>query len=906
MQGTGSARLRPGARLGKYRVEREIGRGAMGVVYLALQENLNRHVALKVCPGSADRLERFRREALAVARLNHPHIVQVYDVERADDLHFVVFEYLPGGNLRDQLRRRGPLPVARVLRVIDEVASALEAAHRRGIIHRDVKPSNILFDEDGRAKLADFGIALLEEAEPAAAGDEPPAFAGTVLYAAPEQLTGGPVDRRTDLYSLAVVLLELLLGEPVFPGETPEEVAQAVLSGRRLRLRDRAPEWPEMEARTRSAFLAEAESFFNRALARTREERFADARQFRQGLRRVAQTAAVNLPELPPPADETQVPLEPPSAGPCKPRGLMATTTVGLSLLVLEHVPWRGGLWDRLRELARARVAEAAEAFEDSVLRRRLSVALARLKVGRLERELAEVEARAHRLQGYGERERRRAEVWRERASRAVARIDEAGARLAALREAEAREAAHRYDHEAQEQETRAGELRQALQAARDELLEAQRLWDLAVSRRDRARLERPVRGARRRALRWAVRVLAAGVVIWLLWQLVRPEPLSEEVPSPAGDFIPVGPMAQAREDHTATVLPDGRVLVVGGQDAGGRAVAVTEIYDPAAGRFTPGPALLVPRFNHTATLLGDGSVLVVGGEVEPRRADAVGSAERVVPGRASVAAGSLGRPRCRHAAVALPDGSVLVVGGQDARGRALTSVERYRPGEGRFEEGPPLRVARRDAAAAVLADGSVLVLGGDDAEGKPLDSVELLRPGAPEWEEVGRLREPRYEPTVTVLADGKVLVVGGGRSPRYRLRSIELFDPESGRSEVVARLRFGRRVHSATVVTLDDEEVVLVVGGARGPGAATSEVIVPPRPAGVRTWRVVAGPRLGTPRMNHVGVVVARGPDGAGAGLLVVGGYDPTSGRRVRSAEFLPWSRVRSAFASTGATGEK
>ena len=900
MQETGPARLLPGAKLGRYRIERELGRGAMGVVYLALQENLNRHVALKVCPGPAPQLERFRREALAVARLNHPHIVQVYDVERADDLHFVIFEYLPGGSLRDATQDRGPLPVARALRVVDEVASALETTHRRGIIHRDLKPSNILFDEDGRAKLADFGIALLEEAEAAgsAEGDESPAFAGTVLYAAPEQLTGGPVDNRTDLYALAVVLFELLVGEPAFQGETPREVARAILSGPRPRLRERAPQWPEITPQVLPTFLLEAEAFFGRALARAPKARFADAQEFRQGLRRVAQVAGVGLPELPRPAAEAQAEAEPPPAGPRRPRrGLVASTTVSLSLLVLEHVPWRGGLWDRLRGLARTHVAAAAEVFEDSVLRRRLSVALAGLKARRVERELAAVEARSRRLRGYGERERRRAETWRERASQAVARIDEAGARLAALREAEAREAARRYDHQAHQQEAQAEDLRRALQAAGDDLQEAQRLWDLAATRR-----ERTTKGARRRALRWVGRVLAAGVLIWFLWQLIRPGRVSEEgvgrsapLPLPSA-FTPVGTMAEAREDHTATVLPDGRVLVAGGQDERGRPVAVTELYDPASRQFRLGPALLTPRFNHTATLLADGSVLVVGGEVHPRRAEALGSAERVLPGQASVAAGSLGRPRSRHAAVSLPDGSVLVLGGQDEAGGVLASVERYRPAEDRFEEGPPLRVARRDAAVAVLADGSVLVLGGDDAEGKPLDSVERLRPGAGGWEQVGNLQEPRYEATATVLADGRVLVVGGGRSPQRRLATIELLDPTSGRSEVVGRLRYGRRVHTAARLTLAGGEAVLVVGGAGGREGASSEVITASQRSGMRTWRATAGPRLGTPRMNHAGVLLPHGADGAAAGLLVIGGYDPASEERVRSAEFLPLSGAESA----------
>jgi len=368
----------------------------------------------------------------------------------------------------------------------------------------------------------------------------------------------------------------------------------------------------------------------------------------------------------------------------------------------------------------------------------------------------------------------------------------------------------------------------------------------------------------------------------------VSPAEIAED-PGPAtagwlpSAFYQVPSMAEAREDLTATVLPDGSVLVVGGRGAEGRPSSRSELYDPSEHRFLLGPTLRMPRFNHTATLLGDGSVLVVGGERESRHLDALDSAELLGPGQASRLVGKLAHARRRHGAVGLPDGSVLVVGGEDARGKVLASVERYLPDDGAFVAAPSLRTARKDATVTLLLDGSVLVVGGSDDQDQPLDSMELLPPDGAAWEPVGPLREARYEHTATLLSDGRVLVAGGGRSPSERLSSVELYDPGSRSSSIVAMLGHPRRTASAVRLRLRGRGAVLLAGGAAGPGASTCELLLRETTGGGERWRVVAGPRLTGPRRNHAQALLSEG-------VLLLGGYDVSRRRpRLRTAELLP-----------------
>ena len=198
----------------------------MSTVYRAFDTVLERQVAVKLMhrdmAGHPDQLERFRREARAVAQLNHPHIVQVIDAGEDENMPYIVFEYVEGETLKDRIRRFGRLPVPEAIAYAIEIAWALGAAHDRGIVHRDVKPQNVLVDEEGSAKVTDFGIARTLDQEGLTADGR---VLGTTDYVSPEQALGHAVTGQSDLYSLGVVLYEMLTGDVPFHGENQVAVA---------------------------------------------------------------------------------------------------------------------------------------------------------------------------------------------------------------------------------------------------------------------------------------------------------------------------------------------------------------------------------------------------------------------------------------------------------------------------------------------------------------------------------------------------------------------------------------------------------------------------------------------------------------------------------------------------------
>jgi eukaryotic-like serine/threonine-protein kinase len=230
---------------GRYELEELVGTGGMSSVFRAHDRLLERRVALKILheqySRDAEYVDRFRREARAAAQLNHPNIVTVIDRGEQDGRQFIVFEYVDGETLKELVAEHGPLPIRDAIELTLQVARALSFAHARGLVHRDVKPQNVILDGDGRAKVADFGIVRALEGEGAT-------LTGTVLgtsdYMPPEQARGDKVDAQGDVYSLGAVLYELLTGEVPFPGESFFSVAVRHINDPAPSVLERRPETP--------------------------------------------------------------------------------------------------------------------------------------------------------------------------------------------------------------------------------------------------------------------------------------------------------------------------------------------------------------------------------------------------------------------------------------------------------------------------------------------------------------------------------------------------------------------------------------------------------------------------------------------------------------------------------------
>ncbi|MDN4607515.1 Stk1 family PASTA domain-containing Ser/Thr kinase [Sporosarcina highlanderae] len=231
---------------GRYEVIKGIGEGGMSKVYLAHDIILGRDVAIKVLnydfANEQDIKKRFQREALSATSLTHPHIVNIYDVDEEGELHYFVMEYIEGQTLKKYILSNGPLPVAKAVNIMKQLVSAIANAHHNGIVHRDIKPQNILMDADGDVKITDFGIAM---ALHATAHTKTNSVIGTVHYLSPEQARGGMATKKSDIYSLGIVFYELLTGELPFSAETAVAIAIKHLQEETPSVRNRFPGIPQ-------------------------------------------------------------------------------------------------------------------------------------------------------------------------------------------------------------------------------------------------------------------------------------------------------------------------------------------------------------------------------------------------------------------------------------------------------------------------------------------------------------------------------------------------------------------------------------------------------------------------------------------------------------------------------------
>ncbi|MGH9846275.1 MAG: serine/threonine-protein kinase, partial [Blastocatellia bacterium] len=300
----------PGQKISHYRILSLLGAGGMGEVYLAEDTNLRRKIALKVLSAAIaqdkDRLRRFEQEAFAASALNHPNILTIFEFGADGETHFLASELVQGETLRARMQRSA-LSLSETLDITTQIASALQAAHAANIVHRDIKPENVMTRDDGIVKVLDFGLAKLVENASSGPDEETRmreltqsgTILGTVAYMSPEQARGLPVDARTDLFSLGIVLYEMLTGRRPFTGETISHTVVAILEKE-----------PPPLAVTGQQFPAEIEQIVKQALARQVEKRYQSAPALLADLKKLKHrlefeaALAITPPALP--AGETQ------------------------------------------------------------------------------------------------------------------------------------------------------------------------------------------------------------------------------------------------------------------------------------------------------------------------------------------------------------------------------------------------------------------------------------------------------------------------------------------------------------------------------------------------------------------------------------------------------------------------
>ncbi|HLF82752.1 MAG TPA: protein kinase, partial [Blastocatellia bacterium] len=310
--------LSPNTTLSHYRVLRQLGAGGMGEVYLAEDIQLDRKVALKLLPGEftthADRVRRFVQEAKAASALNHPNIITIYEIGETDGVHYIVTEFIEGETLRRHLER-ARITIDQALNVSTQIASALSAAHAAGIVHRDIKPENVMLRPDGYVKILDFGLAKLTEKPSVSTDTSAPTVArvdthpgmvmGTISYMSPEQARGQTVDARSDIFSLGVVIYEMLAGRAPFLGGSAADVFVSILEKAPVPLAHSSVDVP-----------AELERIVFKCIEKDRERRYASAQALTADLKALASAPSTEQAAAKRPASIAVLPFTNMSADP--------------------------------------------------------------------------------------------------------------------------------------------------------------------------------------------------------------------------------------------------------------------------------------------------------------------------------------------------------------------------------------------------------------------------------------------------------------------------------------------------------------------------------------------------------------------------------------------------------------
>src|SRR5690349_22305891 len=275
--------------LGRYNIERTLGKGAMGVVYEGVDPRLGRRVAIKTILKShldeetaRDYSMRFVREAQAVARLNHPNVVQVYDFGEEGDIAYLVMEFIKGKELKNFFDANERFDLKEAVRVMCELCDALDFAHQHGIIHRDIKPANVMLDAQARTKLTDFGVARVTDTDRTSVEKtQAGTMVGTPAYMSPEQITGGNIDRRTDIFSAGIILYQFLTGEKPFTGSGAWTIAKKIIQ-----------DHPPVPSSINNTISPLFDAVVNKALSKQVETRYQTAKEFGAALKRALEGKA--------------------------------------------------------------------------------------------------------------------------------------------------------------------------------------------------------------------------------------------------------------------------------------------------------------------------------------------------------------------------------------------------------------------------------------------------------------------------------------------------------------------------------------------------------------------------------------------------------------------------------------
>jgi serine/threonine protein kinase len=736
----------------------EVGRGGMGVVWRARDDQTGQIVALKLLrdlyvEDESYRL-RFEHELDIARRITSAHVVKVLGYGARQGVPYIAFEFIDGRSLRQMLVAHGPYNWDEVRALLLQLAEGLADAHAAGVIHRDVKPSNILVDGSGTAKLADFGIsrALDVTRVTKASG-----LLGTPTYLAPE----GPIDARSDLYSLGIVAFELLSGSPPFEGGTYHEVLVAHI---------RRP--PDL-----SKVPPEARPIVSWLLAKEPNARAQSARQLIRVL-----TGAERIP-----ISRRAVAAN--SSGPDAP-----DTDQGSMVALRTTAPWSG-----LSAAIPTRPGRSGARQSPGVV---IAGAIAVIAVAGAMAGVALSGSRTNSPPSISPTQGPAAAASNAGGSGSLGGPDPTVDPTVAP--ASPQQAAPAAPAGPTGQWLSYGSLPEALWGNGVAQLPDGRvaIFSASVGSSHTASLDswildpqthNIVAGASMVASQ-AVPAVATfdggSVMIAGGWKGQAPVSTAEILDGSSGAFIPINSMLYPRSQATATDIGNGRVLVTGGWIAFASGVYTAtpsaEIFDRRQGTWSVAASMSTPRALASATHLQDGRVLVAGGDASWQGPNAQGATQTVLTSSEIYDpsnntwkdAGNLSAPRAAASAALLPNGHVLITGGwSDGNELGLTSVDEYSPGAG-WSVGNSMPAPHAQGRLVTLTAGRLLAVGGVDAAGNATAETDLYDPGSGTWQRSGSLQEALYWPALAVLNDGSVLVVGGSKNDDSGSHQLEIYTP--------------------------------------------------------------------------------------------------------------------------------